>query len=238
MLDKNDINTIKQSVLFKKVSDNILQVLLADSSLTEFKRRQTLFIQGDAANNMFVVLEGWVKLTRITPTGEEVVVTIYSTGESFAEAAALQKGTYPVSAEAVTNCRLLAVKTSTILNALKTRPELAIAMLSCTYQHLHELVLQIEDMKALSGIKRLAAFLLALAPVDDGSCTFSLPYDKALIAARLGMKPESLSRAFSRLRQSGVAVSRNNVAIKDIAALHAFVEEDKPTGWQEASNQN
>lgn len=230
VFDSKDMTAIRHSVLFKNVPDDILKVLLVDSSVMNIDRRQTLFIQGDAANYMYVVLEGWIKLTRITSTGEEVVVTVYSTGESFGEAAALQNGLYPVSSEAVTNSRLLAVKASTILNELKTQPDLAIAMLSCTFQHLHELVLQIEDMKSLSSVKRLAAFLIALAPVDEGSCTFALPYDKTLIAARLGMKPESLSRAFSRLRQSGVVASRNNVAIKDVQNLHFYVEEEKATG--------
>lgn len=230
MLSPQDIETIHQSVLFKNLPADILDMFLADSNLVQVPRRKTLFIQGEPADRMFVVLEGWIKLTRITPAGEEVVVTVYSIGESFGEAAALKGGEYPVSAEAVTDCRLLSVKASTMLEALRTQPQVAVAMLTCTFMHLHELVLQIEGMKALSAPKRLAAFLIAQAPVDEGSCAFSLPYDKVLIAGRLGMKPESLSRAFAKLRQTGVVVSRNHIAIADVERLHAYVDAEKPLG--------
>jgi len=233
MFTEVEMGNINKSLLFKDVPDDITRNLLSHSNKRNISRGQTLFIQGDSADSMFVLLKGWVKLTRISTSGEEVVLTVYSTGDSFGEAAALRAGVYPVSAEAVSDCVLISIKASVILKALNTHPELAVAMLSCTFQHLHELVLQLEDMKALSGAKRLAAFLIALAPVDTGSCTFSLPYDKVLIAARLGMKPESLSRAFARLRESGVMVSRNHVAIADIAGLHGYVEEERPTGWKQ-----
>ncbi len=228
MLAQNDIETVRQSVLFKNLPEDVLDEFLHNSNVVNAPRRKTLFIQGEPADHIYVVLEGWVKLTRITPAGEEVVVTVYSTGETFGEAAALKGGTYPVSVEAVTDCRLLAVKAPVMLDAILTKPEIAIAMLTSTFQHLHELVLQIEGMKALSGPKRLAAFLIAQAPVDDGSCTFSLPYDKVLIAGRLGMKPESLSRAFAKLRTKGVVVSRNHITIADVEQLHDYVDEEKP----------
>jgi len=232
MFDQKDVSAIKNSFLFKNVPNKISDSLILRSQQIAIARGKVLFIQGDFAENMYVVLEGIIKLVRITPSGDEVVVTVYSQGDSFGEAAALQGGIYPVSAEAVSESRLLAVPASTILSALKSEPELAVAMLSCTFQHLHELVIQIEAMKTQSSTKRLAAFLIALAPTEEGSCAFSLPYDKILIAARLGMKPESLSRAFTKLRKSGVLVSRNNIAIADVERLHEYIQEEKSTGWQ------
>ncbi len=229
MFSQEDMAVISNSVLFKNVPENISKVLLADSRQPEIPAGQTLFIQGEAAKSMFVVLEGWIKLTRLTRAGDEVVVTVYSSGESFGEAAALQGGLYPVSAEAVTDCRLVKIKAKTVLNAIKTKPELAIAMLSCTFRHLHELVMQIEDMKARSGAKRLATFLIALLPMDGKTRSIiPLPYEKALIAARLGMKPESLSRAFAKLRDIGVSVSGRKITISDVDLLHQYVEEEKP----------
>ncbi|RMF37216.1 MAG: Crp/Fnr family transcriptional regulator, partial [Alphaproteobacteria bacterium] len=59
-------------------------------------------------------------------------------------------------------------------------------------------------------------------------------YDKALIAGRLGMKPESLSRAFAKLRQKGVIVDREHAAIEEVARLRALVEQDPATAWNRA----
>jgi hypothetical protein len=55
----------------------------------------------------------------------------------------------------------------------------------------------------------------------------ALPYDKVLIAARLGLKPESLSRAFAKLRTVGVEVSASHVAIRDVARLHQLASDDR-----------
>jgi CRP-like cAMP-binding protein len=58
-----------------------------------------------------------------------------------------------------------------------------------------------------------------------------LPYDKVLIAGRLGMKPESLSRAFARLKDQGVVIRQNLAAIADVGALRDYVEEDPARAW-------
>jgi len=50
----------------------------------------------------------------------------------------------------------------------------------------------------------------------------TLPYDKNLIAGRLGMKPESLSRAFAKLRAQGVTVRQNHAAIADVERLQSY----------------
>jgi hypothetical protein len=60
----------------------------------------------------------------------------------------------------------------------------------------------------------------------------TLPYDKVLIAGRLGMKPESLSRAFARLKDQGVTIRQNVAEIEDRRpTLRDFVEEDPALAW-------
>ncbi|MCV2449134.1 helix-turn-helix domain-containing protein, partial [Paracoccus sp. DMF] len=74
-------------------------------------------------------------------------------------------------------------------------------------------------LKARSGAQRVAEFLLDLCPPDAESTTVMLPYDKMLIAGRLGMKPESLSRSFARLRQCGVRIDQASAVIDSVARL-------------------
>ncbi|WP_300512721.1 Crp/Fnr family transcriptional regulator [Aliiroseovarius sp.] len=226
MLSQSELNTAKRSVLFRNVPDQMLQNLLSDSHKRKVARGATLFVQGDPATHMFVILEGCVKLIRITPGGEEIVVAVYSEGDSFGEAVALKGGQYPVTVEAVQDSVLLQVETRVVFDTLRSDPDLAVAMLSSTFSHLHELVMEIENLKALSGAQRLATFLISLAPVEDGPCSLVLPYDKVLIAKRLGMKPESLSRSFANLRKQGVSVKRQSVDVDDITQLKEFVSDD------------
>jgi CRP-like cAMP-binding protein len=93
------------------------------------------------------------------------------------------------------------------------------------------LVAQIEALKAQTGAQRVAEFLLELAPCTGGRCEVTLPYDKVLIAGRLGMKPESLSRAFARLKEQDVTIRQNVAIIGDVAILRDYVEEDPALAW-------
>jgi len=97
-------------------------------------------------------------------------------------------------------------------------------MLASSSQHLKFLVEHIEQIKVLDAPQRVGDFLLRLCCRREGRCIVELPYEKSLIAMRLGMKPESLSRALARLRPLGVAVEREQVTISDVGLLRRHIE--------------
>lgn len=222
-----DFKIVRQTALLGGLSDAALRNIISDSSAVTVARGQTLFTQGDTAEAFYVVLDGWIKLFRLTSSGTEAVIGIFTKGQNFAEAAAFTGGVYPVSGEAVTDGRLLRVSARRLFERIRESPEIGLAMLASTSQHLHLLVRQIEALKAHTGAQRIAEFLLELAPQGEGKCVVDLPYDKALIAARLGMKPESLSRAFNRLAGYGVAIVQRQAIIEDIDRLRDFAERER-----------
>lgn len=219
------------SLLLSSVPDAVAETVLAAARVRPFGRGATIFLQGEPASAIYIVAEGWVKLYRIAPNGTEAVVGVFTRGHSFGEAVAFRHDTYPVAAEAVTDCSLIRIEADAFLRLIRESPEVAIAILSATFAHLHNLVAQVEALKAQTGAQRVAEFLLELARCDHGACEVTLPYDKILIAGRLGMKPESLSRAFARLREQGVTVRQNIAAIADVATLREFAEEDPAGAW-------
>jgi CRP-like cAMP-binding protein len=114
-----------------------------------------------------------------------------------------------------------------MVRCIQESPDIALAMIASTSRHLHNLVQQVEQLKAQSGVQRVAEFLASLAPVENGSCVIALPYDKVLIAARLGLKPESLSRAFAKLKGVGVAVHTSHVAVNDVGKLRRLASDER-----------
>ena len=223
------------SVLLRSLPEEVVNTLLADAHSRDFARGETVFLQGDDAKVVHIVLEGWVKLYRVSSNGNEAVVNVFPRGHSLGEAVALRLQPYPVSAEAVTDCTLLQISTKSFISIMKRNPEVAIAILASTFQHLHELVGQLEQIKAQTGAQRVADFLLQLCSCDAGGCSVTLPYDKALIAGRLGMKPESLSRAFSKLKGIGVHITRHEAQIDDIDILRNYAEKDPAEAWSKTS---
>ena len=232
MLSDHDEAEARRAILFSSLPDDLVRSLLQRSSTRSVARGDTIFVQGDPAAAIFIVLDGWVKLFRITPAGTEAVVGIFTKGRSFGEAVALENASYPVTAEAVTDSRLLIVRAGTLVSLLRERPEVAMAVVSATFRHLHALIAQVEQLKAHTGAQRVAEFLIELCDADSGTCTIKLPYDKSLIAARLGMQPQSLSRAFNRLESQGVTISQNQATIADVGALRGYMEEDRSAPWK------
>lgn len=219
------------SILLSGAPPESVDLLLTTARLRDIDRGETIFLQGERAGAIYIVAEGWVKLFRIAPNGTEAIVGVFTKGRSFGEAVAFRNDVYPVSAEAVTTSKVIRIDAEAYLRQIRDNPEFAVSVLSATFVHLQSLVGQVEALKAQSGAQRVAEFLLELAPCPNGACEVVLPYDKVLIAGRLGMKPESLSRAFVKLREFGVTIRQNHASIADIEELREFAIEDPAQSW-------
>ncbi len=223
-MDAEDLQIIRTTRLFGALGRETTRDLLQGTVPRSYTKGQLLFQHGDPADAFYVVLSGWVKVFRSTPSGEEAVFGVFTKGETFAEAALFLGGTYPASAEVVEDARLLSVRGSPFRERLLGRPEICLNMLGSMSIHLHRTIAEVEQLQTRSSAQRVAHFLLGLCPVREGSAVVTLPYDKSLIASRLGMKPESLSRALSRLRSLGLNVDGNRVVIPEVSNLVSFCE--------------
>jgi len=211
--------------VFSGLPRMVLEELLKDAVVKQVSRGEILFVQGDPVTAFFLVLDGWVKIYRLTPSGAEAVVAVFTRGQTFAEAAAFVRGQFPASGEAVTDGRLLKLQSGNLLKLIRENSDVGLSMLASTSRHLHMLVQQIEQLKAHTGAQRVAEFLVSLSQAKSGPAKISLPYDKILIAGRLGMQPESLSRAFARLKSIGVHIEQNNAIVENIERLRVYAEE-------------
>lgn len=226
-LAENELALVRNTALLGGLSNNLLSSVLRAANVQQARAGELLFMQDDRVDACFVLLDGWVKLYRLNQHGDEAVVNVFCRGESFAEAAVFSMAKYPATAEAVTDARLLRISCVNLQQNVRDDPQFAFSMLASTSRHLQGLVRQIEQLKTYTGVQRVARFLASLCPVEQGSCTISLPYDKTLIAGRLGMKPESLSRAFVRLRSIGVRVEQSTAAITSVERLRSYASENR-----------
>jgi len=219
-----DWDTIRNIPIFQGVDEQTLRLILRNCYPRQYNRGDIIFRQGELANEFYIVLEGWAKLYRVLPEGEEVVVAVFTAKETFAEAVMFVGGRYPASAEAVSPARIMRVDGMALRSAIMQQPKIAFDILAATSSHLKRLVDQIEQLQVRSATERVADFLLRYVSVTKGHASIVLPYEKSLIASKLGMKPESFSRALARLRNIGVEVRRDEVLIKDVQRLGVLAE--------------
>lgn len=222
-----DLEIVRKINIFRGISPLMVERLIAPAVALDLKERDIVFRQDDPATAFFIMVDGWVKLFRITMAGEEAVIHVFTKGDSFAEAVAFTGKVYPATAQAVSDARVVSIPAAHVVKCIRDTPDIALAMIASTQSHLNVLVQQVEQLKARTGVQRLAEFLVSLASVEEGACTIALPYDKVLIAGRLGLKPETLSRAFAKLRSIGVKVRASQVTIGDVPKLRRFASDDK-----------
>lgn len=220
-LTDGDLELLNRLPMFAGMEPCILRRLLAAAWVQSFPRNTTLFLQGDPASRFYVVLDGWAKLFRTSEDGDETVIGVFARGESFAEAAIFDKATYPVTAATVAASRLLVIPAAPFIRELAAHADYALRMLASLSRHTRRLVRQVEQLTLKSSTERVADYLLRLCPRDAGAVVVQLPLDKALIAGRLGMQPETLSRSLAKLRPLGIVSKGPQVSIADVATLRA-----------------
>lgn len=223
-----DLRRLGRVPLFTGLIPDDMRKLLATSSIRRYPDQTTLFMEGEPAERFFIVMEGWVKLYRLCEDGHEVVISLVSPGESFAEAAIFDSNIYPVSAATIADTRLLVVGADTLIRELKANTDFTFNMLASMSRHLRRNITLLHQLSAMSSTERLADFLLGLCNGAQGEAKLTLPMDKSLIAARLGMQPETFSRALAKLKSAGVQNCGADVIVKDVEQLRAMIKHNSP----------
>ena len=221
-VDPEVINQIASIPLFAGLTKQSIAKLLSNVNVLTVPAGTVLFSQGDVADRFFVQLDGQIELYVKTVDGLESVIDVLGPGGTFAEEAIFDTGVFPVGAKVVKETRILVVEAQPFLDQLSDEFELVLAMLGGMSRHLRVLLHQINELKLKSTAQRLGGFLLSLTESKTGKIVVELPYDKRLLANRLGMKPESLSRALAKLQEIGVHDSDGELTIADVGSLRAF----------------
>ncbi|MBF0268764.1 MAG: cyclic nucleotide-binding domain-containing protein [Alphaproteobacteria bacterium] len=229
-LKTEDYEAVSHVDLFSDLTLDEVQRLLKGAIVRSHPKGALLFSQGDPADRFYVVLEGTVKLFKTTEAGDQGVVEVFGGGHSFGEAATFLSKRFPVGAEVIADAKLVHVPASSFIAELSRSPDLSFKLLASLSRHYRRLVRQIGQLKMKSPGQRLGCYILSLTSETEGPANVELPDDKGLVAGRIGITPESLSRALTRLREVGVQCQGRQVVIDDMAALRSFcnVEEDEP----------
>lgn len=221
------VDALTRTPLFAAFSDSTLRTLAARSTLRQFDRDEILFRAGDRPEHLHVLIEGSVQLVAGTGAGREAVVELLRPVDAFLMAAALVSQPYLLSARAVEPSQVLLIPMRVLLGELRLNPELTFILLGSMAKQYRHLVREIKNLRLRTAAQRLAVYLLRLVESEGQDQGAHLPHDKKLLADRLGMTPESFSRAIAELRQHGVDVRGEDVRITDAGELRQFCRLDQ-----------
>ncbi|MGH7153966.1 MAG: cyclic nucleotide-binding domain-containing protein, partial [Acetobacteraceae bacterium] len=191
--------------VFHTLEDRVLDQIDAITDVVTAEHGDQVCAQGEMPTKVYFVLDGQVALSSTAPDGSTAVVEVLRRGGDLVLASVMASLPYVQSAYAVQSTRLLAMQAEELRALVEREPALALSLLRGLSHGYRDLVRQIRDLKVRTTAQRLGCYLLALVPDSSASTAeLRLPFEKGLLAARLGCRQENLSRAFAALRELGV----------------------------------
>ncbi len=222
--------TLRAVPMFERLDAALLGRIAAITNLVEVAPGVELCRQGGFPDRLHILLDGQVTLSGTASDGTAAVVEVVHPAAHFVLAAVLTELPYLMSAHAETQSRLLLLDGAALRALLEQASPLALALMRAEAHDFRAMVRQVRDLKLRSAAQRLGCYLLALVTDPTAqTAELRLPFDKGLLAARLGCRQENLSRAFATLRASGVETHGARVLLHDIARLRAFAVPDELT---------
>lgn len=223
-LNSADREQLQRGYLLAALSPPEFEEVWAHASVRTLQPGECLFDQGDPCTHFFFVLSGIVKLCRVAPSGEEKVMDLVRPGHYFAEAAMLMEGCYPVYARPLEPTRLVALDNRHFLDLLRNNGDLCMRLLSRMSQRIHGLVNEIDNLTLHSGAQRVIGYLLEQLPEGTVPPKVRLMGPKHVIASRLGLQPETLSRVLAKLRNGQlIDVHDDMIVLNDVEALRRLI---------------
>ena len=215
--------------LFRELSEEQRARIAAGTRLLRVARGETLFHRGDPVAGTYIVCYGRVKLSFVSPTGVEKVIEIIEQGQSFGEAVMFLDVPHVVTAQTLADSLLLLVPKEILFENIDREPGFARRMLAGLSRRLHQLVADVEAYSTRSGTERLIGYLLhdcVGAGADDGaterqgSIDIELPVAKGVIASRLNLTQEHLSRILHDLSALElIEVHGRRIHVRDVERL-------------------
>lgn len=231
--------------LFQALDHEQKEQLLRGVTLCRLKKGEVLFLKGDPVRGLYIVAFGQMKLLVHSTQGEEKVVEIIGPGQSLGEAVMFLNRPYPVTAQALSDSLLLHIARTQVDALLEQDTSFARKMLAGISVRLHSLIQDVELYSLNSSTQRVIGYLLQYCSRIncnndsdlDNSVNIVLPASKHVIASRLNIAPETLSRVFADLMRADlIEVKGRTITVLAVEKLRNYMTHVSFPGTRQANN--
>jgi CRP/FNR family transcriptional activator FtrB len=208
---------------FEGLAGKSVRDLLSGAYLQRFPPHVELVEQGQRADFLHVVIEGQIEVFA-RHRDRETTVSILGPGHCFILAAVFLDQVYLKSARTISPARLLLLPAAAVRATFGSDPVFAHRIATEMANGYRSLVKEVSNLKLRTSLERLANWILRQTPGSGPTSSFTFPFDKKTLAAKLGVTPEVLSRNFASLIPYGVTINGKSVVVKDRAVLETLAK--------------
>ncbi len=224
--------TLAQCQLFQNLDLDALADIMQMATRRHYTSGSFIFYQEDQANTFYVLIQGSVRMTQITPEGHQIIVHFFGPGQGVGIIATLGQFAYPLTAEAVEDCLFL-IWNSQLMNQLMEKyPHLAINAARLLAGRFRELQDRYRELATERVERRVARTVLRLAKQlgkkIDGGILIDMPLSRRDLGEMTGTTLYTVSRIVSKWEQDGlVKTGREQLIIRSPHDL-VIIAEDLP----------
>lgn len=206
--------------LFKGLSEQQLDEISVIAIDRQYRRGESIFMEGDEADGFYIVANGQVKIFKTSLEGKEQILHIYGPGNPFGEVPVFSGSRFPANAQALVKSHVLFLPRNAFVNLIAEHPSLSMNMLGELSMRLRQFTVQIENLSLKEVPSRLASYLTVLAEEQGQANRVTLTISKGQLASLLGTIPETLSRIFAKMTsQNLIRVEGKEIHLLDFHGL-------------------
>ena len=205
---------VRRHYLFAGLEADTFQHLAEAMTAKAVAKGEVIFHQGDHADSFYFIDTGLIELSLLSPSGEKKTLEVVRPGRTFGEAVAfMREHKFPVTAEALADSELCAIPNQVYLEILQTDSGACMRLLADLSRHLHARVREIEHLTIQNARSRLISYLLdhVAETTDNDEATVRLNLPRHVIASRLSITPETLSRLLRSLTDEGLISTEDKI---------------------------
>ena len=201
-------NILKEIPMFSELSSAQLNNVTAIGEIKKFKKNQILFHTDELYRGFYILLEGTVKVFKLSKDGKETILHLVKPSQVFADIPLFEGKNYPVSAQALEESELLFFESISFIQMLEHNSKISLKMLSGFAKRMKQLTQKIEELSSKEVTSRLAEYILQEIK-NSGTEKLPEPFikltvSKTAIAGYLGTITETLSRALKKLQDEKI----------------------------------
>ena len=208
---------LKTVPLFGGLSDYDLARVVELMVCKRYKKHNLIFFEDDLGQNLFIIKQGRVKISRIDESGGEVIFAIMGEEEFFGELSIIDGLTRSATVTAIEDVELLVLRRGDFLDLLERFPQISITMLKELANRIRKSDTQIKSLSLQDARGRVATTLIRLAEdigfMREGQVVIKkLPLQKDL-ANISSTSRETISRVIKKLEEEGMLIKKQNMLI-------------------------
>lgn len=226
-----DISLVRNLPLFRQMDPASLSRLLSRATSRRVVPGDVVFEQGAEAVSFFLLLHGRLKVSQVTPDGQQVMVRVVHPGDLFGFARALARPDYPGTAKVAVESIVVSWPMSDWDAVVENNPRLAINAMQTIGQRLDEAHTRLREMSTEEVERRVAHTVLRLAKkagrIEENGTQIDFPITRQDIAGMTGTTLHTVSRLISAWEGQGlVAGGRQKLTVIDAEGLARIADPD------------